>query len=164
MTDVVIDSRLAIPGCLFVAYQGDVRHGHEFVAAAFGAGAVAAIVEDDLALDCQHVDLRRRLDPAPATLELPLCLRVESSLHGTADARSVLAQSAQSACYWHHGKRGQDHDQRAGGGGIGATLQHVAQPRQLQQRDRFAADTAADHQRPRARGSGDGDVRCGRDR
>lgn len=80
VTDVVIDSRLVIPGCLFVALPGDVHHGHEFVAAAFGAGAVAAIVEDDLPLDCQHVDLRRRLDPAPATLELPLCLRVESSL------------------------------------------------------------------------------------
>jgi UDP-N-acetylmuramoyl-tripeptide--D-alanyl-D-alanine ligase len=80
VTDVVIDSRLAIPGCLFVALQGERRHGHEFVPAAFGAGAVAAIVEDDLAVDCQHVDLRRGLDPPPATLELPLCLRVESSL------------------------------------------------------------------------------------
>lgn len=80
VTDVVIDSRLAIPGCLFVALPGSVYHGHEFVAAAFGAGAVAAIVEGDLSLDCQHVDLRRGLDPAPATLELPLCLRVQSSL------------------------------------------------------------------------------------
>lgn len=80
VTDVVIDSRLAIPGCLFVALPGSVYHGHEFVAAAFGAGAVAAIVEGDLSLDCQHVDLQRGLDPAPATLELPLCLRVQSSL------------------------------------------------------------------------------------
>lgn len=80
VTDVVVDSRLAIPGCLFVALQGEKRHGHEFVPAAFGAGAVAAIVEADLSLDCQHVDLRSGLDPSPAALELPVCLRVESSL------------------------------------------------------------------------------------
>jgi UDP-N-acetylmuramoyl-tripeptide--D-alanyl-D-alanine ligase len=80
VTDVVVDSRLAIPGCLFVALQGEKRHGHEYVQAAFSAGAVAAIVESDLAIDCQCVDLRGGLDPAPATLELPVCLRVESSL------------------------------------------------------------------------------------
>ena len=82
VTDVVIDSRLAIPGCLFVALQGEQRHGHEFVAAAFAAGAVAAIVEADLSIDCQCVELRGGMDPAPATLELPICLRVESSLRG----------------------------------------------------------------------------------
>ncbi len=80
MTDVVVDSRLAIPGCVFVALQGEKSHGHEYVEVAFGAGAVVAIVEGDLTIDCQHVDLRRGLDPSPATLELPLCLRVEDSL------------------------------------------------------------------------------------
>ena len=62
VTDVVIDSRLVIPGCLFVALQGEKRHGHEFVKAAFAAGASAAIIESDLALDCQQVDLRDGLD------------------------------------------------------------------------------------------------------
>ncbi|MGD9101688.1 MAG: UDP-N-acetylmuramoyl-tripeptide--D-alanyl-D-alanine ligase [Anaerolineae bacterium] len=81
ITDVVIDSRLAIPGCLFVALQGEKSHGHEYVAAAFGQGAAVALVEGDLTVDCQHVDLRDKLDPPPATLELPLCLRVESSLN-----------------------------------------------------------------------------------
>lgn len=80
VTGVVVDSRLANPGCIFVALPGEKRHGHEFVPAAFGAGAIAAIVEADLALDCQHVDLRAVLEPALDTLELPLCLRVESSL------------------------------------------------------------------------------------
>ena len=80
VTDVVIDSRLVIPGCLFVALQGENLHGREFIPAAFGAGAIAALVEDDLTIDCQHVDLRGGFDPAPATLELPLCLRVESNL------------------------------------------------------------------------------------
>jgi UDP-N-acetylmuramoyl-tripeptide--D-alanyl-D-alanine ligase len=108
VTDVVVDSRLAIPGCLFVALQGETRHGHEFVSAAFSVGAVVAIVEADLALDCQHVDLRGGLDPAPATLELPLCLRVESSL---------LALQ-QVAGYW----RGQHHPRVIGiTGSIGKT-------------------------------------------
>lgn len=80
VTDVVIDSRLVIPGCLFVALQGEEQHGHEFVPAAFGAGAVVAIVESELTLDCQHVDLRGGLEQPPATLELPICLRVDHSL------------------------------------------------------------------------------------
>ena len=80
VTDVVIDSRLVIPGCLFIALQGGRTHGHAYVAEAFARGAIAAIVEGDLVLDCQRVDLRGGLEPAPASLELPLCLRVESSL------------------------------------------------------------------------------------
>ena len=88
VTDVVTDSRLAIPGCLFIAIQGEKRHGHEFVSSAFGAGAVAALVEADLTFDCQHVDLRGGLDPPPATLELPICLRVESSLEALQELAS----------------------------------------------------------------------------
>jgi len=71
---------LALPGCLFVALQGEARHGHEFVTAAFRAGAVAAIVEADLALEFQCLDLRRGFESPSAELELPVCLRVESSL------------------------------------------------------------------------------------
>jgi UDP-N-acetylmuramoyl-tripeptide--D-alanyl-D-alanine ligase len=88
VTDVVTDSRLAIPGCLFIAIQGEKRHGHEFVSSAFGTGAVAAIVESDLTFDCQHVDLRGGLDPPPATLELPICVRVESSLEALQELAS----------------------------------------------------------------------------
>jgi len=42
--DVVIDSRLATPGSLFVALPGERVDGHDFVATAAAAGAVAAIV------------------------------------------------------------------------------------------------------------------------
>jgi UDP-N-acetylmuramoyl-tripeptide--D-alanyl-D-alanine ligase len=80
VTGVVVDSRIATPGCLFVALQGESRHGHEYVSAAFGAGAVAAIVEADLAVDCQQVDLRGTFEPSVMTLELPICFRVNSSL------------------------------------------------------------------------------------
>jgi UDP-N-acetylmuramoyl-tripeptide--D-alanyl-D-alanine ligase len=38
ITDVVIDSRLTIPGALFVALPGENTDGHNFVAAAFDRG------------------------------------------------------------------------------------------------------------------------------
>jgi UDP-N-acetylmuramoyl-tripeptide--D-alanyl-D-alanine ligase len=42
--DVVIDSRLATPGSLFVALPGEHVDGHDYVATAAAAGAAAAIV------------------------------------------------------------------------------------------------------------------------
>jgi UDP-N-acetylmuramoyl-tripeptide--D-alanyl-D-alanine ligase len=44
-TGVSIDSRTLAPGDLFVALRGPSHDGHDFVAAALGAGAVAAVVE-----------------------------------------------------------------------------------------------------------------------
>ena len=46
-TDVSIDTRSLKPGDLFVALQ-DVRDGHDFVPAAFKAGAAAALVSRDI--------------------------------------------------------------------------------------------------------------------
>ena len=46
-TDVSIDTRSLKPGDLFVALQ-DVRDGHDFVPAAFKAGASAALVSRDV--------------------------------------------------------------------------------------------------------------------
>ncbi len=43
-TGVSIDTRTITPGELFVALRGDARDGHEFVAAALGKGAAAALV------------------------------------------------------------------------------------------------------------------------
>ncbi len=42
--DVSIDTRSLKPGDLFVALRGDARDGHDFVGAALGAGAAAALV------------------------------------------------------------------------------------------------------------------------
>ena len=42
--DVVIDSRLATPGALFLALPGERSDGHDFVAAAVAAGASAVLV------------------------------------------------------------------------------------------------------------------------
>lgn len=44
LADVVIDSRKATPGSLFVALRGEKQDGHEFVADAFRRGALAALV------------------------------------------------------------------------------------------------------------------------
>src|SRR3954466_10756341 len=40
------DSRAVHPGSVFIAVRGSERDGHDYLAAARGAGAIAAIVED----------------------------------------------------------------------------------------------------------------------
>jgi UDP-N-acetylmuramoyl-tripeptide--D-alanyl-D-alanine ligase len=45
---VVIDSRRALPGALFVCLRGEHADGHDFAAAAADAGAVAALAEHDV--------------------------------------------------------------------------------------------------------------------
>jgi UDP-N-acetylmuramoyl-tripeptide--D-alanyl-D-alanine ligase len=45
---VVIDSRLVVPGALFVAVRGERADGHDFAAAAVAAGAVAVLAERDV--------------------------------------------------------------------------------------------------------------------
>jgi UDP-N-acetylmuramoyl-tripeptide--D-alanyl-D-alanine ligase len=45
IADVVIDSRLAKPGSMFVALQGETRDGHEFISDALARGAVAVIAQ-----------------------------------------------------------------------------------------------------------------------
>jgi UDP-N-acetylmuramoyl-tripeptide--D-alanyl-D-alanine ligase len=81
LTDAVIDSRLVIPGALFVALKGERTDGHDYVAAAFERGASAAIVERDLPAVGTTLDLRQPLtDEALLDLQPPISLRVESSL------------------------------------------------------------------------------------
>jgi UDP-N-acetylmuramoyl-tripeptide--D-alanyl-D-alanine ligase len=76
ITDVVIDSRLAIPGSLFVAIPGERTDGHLYVEAAFAKGAVAALIQQDVP-NLYTLDLRK-----PTTFEMasgfkiPVCLRV----------------------------------------------------------------------------------------
>ncbi len=47
---VVVDSRLATPGCVFIAMRGETTDGHEFAVAAVHAGAVLVVAERDLDL------------------------------------------------------------------------------------------------------------------
>lgn len=45
INDVAIDSRLVVPGSLFVALVGETVDGHDYVAAAVAQGAVVALVD-----------------------------------------------------------------------------------------------------------------------
>lgn len=81
ITDVVLDSRLAIPGALFVALPGERVDGHEFVSVAFGRGAIAALVQRDMGADYQFIDLREPVTEARVkALQVPVCLRVNDTL------------------------------------------------------------------------------------
>ena len=82
INSVVIDSRLARPGDLFVAFQGDKADGHEHAADAFENGAIAALVEKPVSSDLMAVDLRS--DVPDETLDIqnggPIYIVVESTL------------------------------------------------------------------------------------
>jgi UDP-N-acetylmuramoyl-tripeptide--D-alanyl-D-alanine ligase len=90
ITDVVIDSRLTIPGALFVALPGERTDGHQFVRAAFEKGAAAALVQrtpdpapqsGEAEWPCRMLDLRAPVTDAQLEdLQLPVCLRVADTL------------------------------------------------------------------------------------
>lgn len=81
ITDAAIDSRLVIPGSLFVALPGERADGHSFVSAAFAKGAIAALVQREIPGDFNTLDLREPVTHAQATtFPLPVCLRVEDTL------------------------------------------------------------------------------------
>jgi UDP-N-acetylmuramoyl-tripeptide--D-alanyl-D-alanine ligase len=87
ISQVTIDSRQAVSGSLFVALPGEKVDGHDYVADAFGRGAVAALVHRTPAAICQILDVeeQRAKKPAvdamfPDSLILPICLKVADSL------------------------------------------------------------------------------------
>lgn len=78
----VIDSRLAGPGCLFIALRGERCNGHDFIPEAIAKGAAAVIAENPPATGlCHVVDLR---DPGlnldDLAFSIPVCLVVPDSL------------------------------------------------------------------------------------
>lgn len=89
ISNTVIDSRQATPGCLFVALPGESADGHDFVADAFSRGATAALISRPLSGDFELVDLR---DPAgelkPNQIDGPVALQVEDSLRGLQELAS----------------------------------------------------------------------------
>ncbi len=79
---VVIDSREAGPGDLFVAFVGENTDGHQYVAEAFKRGAVAALVERDVPIEALKYDLRSGSTlPSFRSLSLPVVLRVDQTLY-----------------------------------------------------------------------------------
>ena len=80
--EVVVDSRQAIPGALFVALPGEKVDGHDYIQDAFERGAAYALVQKDFSDKYPQLDLR--LDWNPENFKAlgmsPICLRVEDSL------------------------------------------------------------------------------------
>jgi UDP-N-acetylmuramoyl-tripeptide--D-alanyl-D-alanine ligase len=89
---VVIDSRRATPGSLFIAMRGEQRDGHDFIADAVARGAVAILAEQAPATDtgCQILRLEDLAQFSMPALQRPICLIVPDSL-------SALQQAA---TYW----------------------------------------------------------------
>ena len=84
---VVIDSREAVPGSLFVALPGERCDGHDFLADAFDRGAVAALVHRAPSTDWGVIDVERVKQgisdlPPETALDLPICIKVTDSLDG----------------------------------------------------------------------------------
>ena len=83
---VVIDSRQAVPGALFVALPGEHVDGHDFVGDAFSRGASFALVQRDIP-GYPLLDLRRPLTPQDwADFRVPALLRVEHTLQAMQQA------------------------------------------------------------------------------
>jgi UDP-N-acetylmuramoyl-tripeptide--D-alanyl-D-alanine ligase len=77
----VIDSRDVEPGDVFVAFRGEKTDGHFYVIDAFGRGAVAAIVEQEVPIEALWFDLRHNVTQrAIKQWTLPVIFRVDNSL------------------------------------------------------------------------------------
>jgi UDP-N-acetylmuramoyl-tripeptide--D-alanyl-D-alanine ligase len=83
ISSVVIDSRQAEAGGLFVAFPGEQVDGHDYVQNAFERGAVAALVQRSVPGDHTTIDLRGQvsLSISPdSQIVTPVCLLVEDTL------------------------------------------------------------------------------------
>ncbi|MER3514508.1 MAG: UDP-N-acetylmuramoylalanyl-D-glutamyl-2, 6-diaminopimelate--D-alanyl-D-alanine ligase, partial [Chloroflexota bacterium] len=93
ISQVVIDSRQATAGALFVALPGEKADGHAFVGDAFSRGAIAALVARlPEGVTCTSLDLRdggAHLEPEEQ-VTLPVCLIVADP----------LAALQQAAAFW----------------------------------------------------------------
>jgi UDP-N-acetylmuramoyl-tripeptide--D-alanyl-D-alanine ligase len=77
ISEVVIDSRKAKPGALFVALPGEQADGHDYVSDAFSRGALAALVQKPLPLGVTLVDCRQEIHLDD--IHFPLCLLVDNT-------------------------------------------------------------------------------------
>ncbi len=80
LSNVVMDSREAQPGSLFVAVPGERVDGHTYVSDAFANGAVAALIEKSIAGDFTLLDLRTGKLPGDLNLKFPLCILVDNTV------------------------------------------------------------------------------------
>ncbi len=78
--EAAIDSRLVIPGSIFIAIPGEHLDGHDFIDEAFKRGASFALIQKDIPATFRTLDLRGDFSKESAPdLTPPLCLRVDNS-------------------------------------------------------------------------------------
>jgi len=96
----VIDSRLAKPGCLFIALRGEHHDGHDFIPEALEKGAVAIIAETAPAPNvCAALSLAGGpLERGAISPDAPLCLVVPDSCWRCNKRRPTGA--AGTTCGW----------------------------------------------------------------
>jgi UDP-N-acetylmuramoyl-tripeptide--D-alanyl-D-alanine ligase len=83
ISQIVIDSRQAVPNSLFVALAGERVDGHDYVANAFDRGAIAAVVHQTPEAECWTLDTKKIAQTQlPDSLSVPMCLKVTDSLKG----------------------------------------------------------------------------------
>jgi UDP-N-acetylmuramoyl-tripeptide--D-alanyl-D-alanine ligase len=86
VSDVVIDSRQATAGSVFVALPGQETDGHQFVEQAFQNGALGAIVSQPVTACGQAqtivADEVKPGHPAVSADKLPICIQVKDTLEG----------------------------------------------------------------------------------
>jgi UDP-N-acetylmuramoyl-tripeptide--D-alanyl-D-alanine ligase len=81
VSGVVVDSREAKPGSLFVALRGETVDGHDYVGEAFRKGARAALVARPLPGEASTtLDLRPGAGPVVLSGQPPYCLLVDDPL------------------------------------------------------------------------------------
>jgi UDP-N-acetylmuramoyl-tripeptide--D-alanyl-D-alanine ligase len=81
ITEAAVDSRLAIPGGLFVALPGERVDGHNFVADAFQRGASFALIQHKIDGAYHTIPVQAGQETVfPTNVDVPTCLLVENSL------------------------------------------------------------------------------------
>ncbi|MFN2188593.1 MAG: UDP-N-acetylmuramoyl-tripeptide--D-alanyl-D-alanine ligase [Candidatus Promineifilaceae bacterium] len=83
ISSVVIDSRQAEKGSLFVAFSGDQVDGHEYAADAFKRGAWAVLVERPVSDEICTIDAKlpaSEIQLPDNPVETPFCILVDSTL------------------------------------------------------------------------------------
>ncbi|MDY0020010.1 MAG: UDP-N-acetylmuramoyl-tripeptide--D-alanyl-D-alanine ligase [Anaerolineae bacterium] len=125
----ILDSREADAMAVFLAFKGEKVDGHDYVADAFARGAVAAVVERDVAVAASVLDLSQK--KLPATLKTPLVIRVPN----------VLESLQRAATFW----RQQITNVRVIGitGSVGKTTTKEVVARVLEQRYRVLRSTGS---------------------
>ena len=78
----IADSRQAAPRDVFAALRGEKTDGHLYVEHAFARGAIAALIDRDVAIGALAADVIdvRPGRPVPPSVPLPACLRVTDVL------------------------------------------------------------------------------------